>query len=236
MKFFLVGGAVRDSLMGIPSKDLDFAVEAPGFDALVAHLKDEGFTIHQERPDFGTVRAGIPEGHALREHARDADFVLCRKDGPSSDGRRPDFVEPGTLADDLARRDFTVNAIAQDPETGDLIDPHGGVLDVQRRRLEFVGNPFDRIREDGLRVMRGFRFMVMKGLEPSGESWTALVSPEAAEALGADAVAIERIQGELDRMVKLNTRKTLEVLGSLPTFTLDAIFRDGLRFAATLAS
>jgi len=121
---FEVGGCLRDEFKGIPSKDVDFAVEAPSFEAMRDELIEDGFEIFEERPEFFTIRAKVPKGNPLEDRTRVADFVMCRKDGPSSDGRRPDFVEPGTIFDDLARRDFTVNAIARNAITGEIIDPH----------------------------------------------------------------------------------------------------------------
>lgn len=232
--FFEVGGCIRDELMGVKSKDVDFTVVAPSFDAMRAELVERGFKIWEERPEFATIRAGVPEGDPLRSRTKDADFVLARKDGPSSDGRRPDFVEPGDLIDDLARRDFTCNAIARSVQ-GELIDPFGGQGDIEDRRLRFVGDPEERIREDGLRVIRGFRFMVMKGLVPTPFTAKALCSPLAIEMLAG--VAIERVQQELDRMLRFDTRATLDLLGhGMPPEMLErSIFRDGLRLGATLA-
>lgn len=230
---FEVGGCVRDDLMGISTKDVDFVVIAPSFEAMRDDLIAEGFTIWQERPEFVTIRAGVPEGHPLRERTKDADFVLARKDGPTADGRRPEFVEPGTLADDLARRDFTVNAIARDPLTGELIDPHDGADDLAAGWLRFVGDPMERISEDGLRVVRGFRFMVMKGLFPTADTDDALRSREASGMLRC--VAVERIREELERMLAFDTLASLDLLGGLPPWTRQAMLRDGLRLSATLA-
>ena len=232
VQMFEVGGCVRDDLMGIASKDVDFVVLADSFDAMRAELVGRGFTIWQERPEFVTIRAGVPKGDPLRERTKDADFVLARKDSATGDGRRPDFVEAGTLADDLARRDFTVNAMARNPLTGDLVDPFQGRDDLKRRTLRFVGDPMERIREDGLRVLRGFRFMVTKGLVPTVETWDALCSSEAARMLGS--VSVERIREEVERMVAFDTLATLAMLADLPDFTRAAIFRDGLRLSATL--
>src|SRR4051812_1141546 len=100
IKFYEVGGCVRDELLGIPSKDIDFVVIAPSFEAMRAHLLAEKFKIFVEKQEFVTIRASVPPGHPLRQRTRDADFVLARKDSPTSDGRRPDYVEPGTLEDD----------------------------------------------------------------------------------------------------------------------------------------
>lgn len=229
---FEVGGCVRDSLMGKDSKDVDFVCIAPSFEAMRADLIREGFTIWQERPEFVTIRAGVPEGHVLRGRTKDADFVLARKDGPTADGRRPEFVEPGTLADDLARRDFTVNAIARAAD-GTLTDPHGGVADIEAGTLRFVGDPMERIEEDGLRVVRGFRFMVTKGLRPTVDTWDALCDNRAASMLRL--VALERIRDELERMFTFDTLAALALLGDLPPLTRRAMFRGSLRLAATLA-
>jgi len=230
---FLVGGALRDEFMGIKSKDHDFVVLAPSFDAMREAILADGFTVHTEKPEFVTIRAGVPKDHPLREHAKDADFVLARKDSTTSDGRRPDFVEAGTLMDDLARRDFTVNALARNAVTGELHDPFDGLIDIESRILRFVGTPEDRIREDGLRVLRGFRFMVTKGLKPSSHTRVALVSELAIEMLGA--VSVERIREELERMFAHDTLRTLNIFGRVPENMQRAIFRDGLRLSATLA-
>lgn len=234
IKLFEVGGAVRDELMGLRSKDVDFAVEAPSFQAMLDHIqKDLGLKVFLAKEEFLTIRAGVPEGHKLRERCKDADFVLCRKDGPSTDGRRPDFVEPGTILDDLARRDFSVNAIARDPFTGELIDPHGGRNDLATRTLRFVGRPEARIREDGLRVMRAFRFVVTKGFAMEDETHWAVRSPVAVQMLSC--VSVERIREELERMFAHNTMAALDMLAGLHREMRTAIFREGLRLTPTLA-
>ena len=229
--FYEVGGAVRDDLMGIYSDDVDFAVTAPSYEAMKEHLESEGFRIFQEREEFATIKAKVPDGHPLQARTHVADFVLARRDGPSSDGRRPDYTEPGTLEEDLARRDFTVNAIARDTE-GNLIDPFGGQADIESRTLRFVGDPMTRVREDGLRVLRGFRFMVTKQLTPEPGTWAALTSDEAAEMLLS--VSKERVSNELQKMLDYDTLGTVQLLGQLPAPVLDAIFRDGVRLAPNL--
>jgi GNAT superfamily N-acetyltransferase len=227
--FYEVGGAVRDDFMGIRTDDVDFAVTAPSYDAMKEHLEAQGFRIFQERPEFATIKAKVPDGHPLQERTLIADFVLARRDGPSSDGRRPDYTEPGTLEDDLARRDFTVNAIARDID-GNIIDPHGGIADIESRTLRFVGNPMDRVNEDGLRVLRGFRFMVTKQLTPDPETWRALTSDIAAERLAG--VSDQRVANELDKMLDYDTPGAVALLGQLSPKMLDAIFRDGVRLSS----
>lgn len=232
MEIYEVGGCVRDSLLGVPTKDVDFVVVTPGgYDAMRAHLVESGFRIYQERPEFVTIRAGVPQDHPLRARTKDADFVLARKDGPSADGRRPEYVEPGTLLDDLARRDFTVNAMARAVD-GTLIDPHGGQADLAARKIRFVGDPLTRIHEDGLRVLRGFRFAITKQFRIEARTLDALQSEFAGEMLRK--VSVERISDELEKMFAANTVQTLLMLNDLPRVTLQAIFREGLRLMPTL--
>lgn len=239
--FFEVGGAVRDSLLGTPTKDVDFSVVAQeglfgaadeAFLALEAHLSGSGFKIFESRPEFLTIRAQVAEGHPLRQRTNVADFVLARRDGPYSDGRRPDWVVPGSLKDDIFRRDMTVNALCRDID-GNLIDLVDGVRDLEKRQLRFVGNPRNRIEEDGLRTARCLRFHVTKGFTMPDETWEACTSEFASEMLSK--VSVERIREELNKMFKANTLKSLALLTEVPNHTREAIFRDGLRLDATLA-
>jgi tRNA nucleotidyltransferase/poly(A) polymerase len=229
VKLYEVGGCVRDELMGTKSNDVDFAVEAESYETMRLYLVGMGFKIYIEKPEFLTIRAQVPTGHKLRERTKDADFVLCRKDGPSSDGRRPDYVEAGTIFDDLARRDFTVNAIARD-EDGNLIDPYNGREDCLDKVLKFVGNPHDRILEDGLRILRGFRFIVTKGLRPDYYTNVALYCDVAKRLKG---VSEERIREELNKMFAYDTIETLALLKGFPETMLRGIFKGKLRLDVT---
>jgi tRNA nucleotidyltransferase (CCA-adding enzyme) len=240
-RFFEVGGCVRDEFLGIASKDVDFSVVAnssefetaeQAFVALEQFMTSSGFNVFDSRPEFLTIRAKVPKGHPLEQRTFVADFVLARKDGPSSDGRRPDWVQPGTLQDDLQRRDFTVNAIARS-EDGVFVDPFGGVEDIQLRNLRFVGDARERIAEDGLRVMRAFRFLITKDFTMDAREFEILKSEFAAEML--QKVSVERIREELNKMFRVDTLGSLQLLCGLPTHTRSAIFRDGLRLDATLA-
>ena len=232
IKIFEVGGCIRDEILGIPSKDVDFVVVAPSFNHMRNHLVKEGFKIYIEKPEFTTIRCSVPKDHPLRDRTKDADFVLARKDGTYSDGRRPDFVTAGTLHDDLERRDFTVNALARNPKTGEMIDPFGGLKDLETKTLRFVGKPEDRIREDGLRVLRGFRFQITKGFSCEEETNRWLRSDLAAEMLSK--VAVERIREELEKMLAHDTLACIDLFRGLRPNILKVIFRDGLRLSATL--
>jgi tRNA nucleotidyltransferase/poly(A) polymerase len=239
-QFAEVGGAVRDKFLGVDSKDVDFVaipqdpswfVDADAaFMFLCTHLRLKGFKVFLETPEFFTVRAQVPDDHPLKERTNVADFVLARKDGPSSDGRHPDFVLPGTLMDDLQRRDFTVNAMAI--LDGELVDPFGGREDLDNRLIRFVGNPTDRIAEDGLRVMRALRFHITKGFNIEGQTWDAVNSDFAAQML--NKVSVERIRVELEKMFLFDTVLTMETLSDVRRNLKKAIFRDGLRLMPTL--
>lgn len=237
-QFAEVGGAVRDSFLGVDSKDVDFVAVSEqqfytaddAFAALVSFLSESGFKVFLETPEFFTVRAQVPNNHPLKSRTNVADFVLARKDGPSSDGRRPDYVLPGTLFDDLQRRDFTVNAMAI--LNGELVDPFNGKQDLKNNLLRFVGDPVDRIAEDGLRVMRALRFFITKGFDMDADTWDAVNSDFAAEMLGK--VSVERVSEELNRMFFVNTLESMKLITSLSDSMQTAIFRDGLRLMPTL--
>jgi tRNA nucleotidyltransferase/poly(A) polymerase len=242
MTFFEVGGAVRDELMGVECKDVDFVVVMEGvadmtaaeaFAAMVDALEGEGFKVHTTSPENFTARCGVPAGHPLRERCKDADFVLARVDGPSSDGRRPDSVEPGTLEDDLARRDFTVNAMAKDPVTGAVVDPHGGRADLEAGVLRTVGDPMVRFTEDFLRPLRAVRFAVTKGFVMTAECRAAVESPEVAAGMLA-SVSDERVCKELDKMFQHDTVAAMMLMASMPEHFQRAVFRDGVHMRPSM--
>lgn len=223
MNIFLVGGAVRDEIMGVPSKDMDFSVEAESFEAMKQGILDRGGKIFQEKPEFFTIRANMPG-------IKGADFVLCRKDGPSTDGRRPDFVESGTIMDDLARRDFTMNAMAKAPD-GRIIDPFGGQQDIHDRIIRCVGSAEDRLSEDALRGLRAIRFAVTKGFWIHFETRNFIETRPFAELLSS--VSKERQREEMEKMFAFDTVKSLKWLERFP-LVREVVFSDGLRLSATM--
>ena len=231
--FYAVGGAVRDGLLGIPSKDWDYTAVMAGVDTfdeawngLREHLTSEGYSIFLESPQYQTIRARFPQGHPKSKQT--ADFVLAREEGPYSDGRHPDWVRPGTLLSDLSRRDFTVNAIAQDAETGEYIDPWGGRQDLQDGMLRAVGNAEDRLTEDPLRAFRALRFLVTKDLIISGALTDALRRNYG----GMDSVSTDRIRDEVGKMFRHDVSRSIGVLSSYPRY-LDIIVDRGIWFKAT---
>lgn len=213
IKMYLVGGAVRDRLLGLPVKDFDYTVTVDGvgtgtvteaWDALRQHLWDLGFTIFLETPQYFTIRAKFPKGHINEKIT--ADFVLARREGPYSDGRRPDWVVPGTLEDDLTRRDFTVNAMAEDQD-GNIIDLFGGIEDLKARRLRAVGDPKERLLEDPLRVYRAVRFKITKGFYLDDLLLNAMRTVAVLDAL--ETVSADRIRDEMHKCFVHDTVDTV---------------------------
>lgn len=245
MELFLVGGAVRDEIMGIKSKDWDFSVvldpadiEGTGlnpFAFMKYELLARGFEIFVETPEFFTLRARGPKGFTFAGMDfgnQTFDFVMARKESGYTDGRRPDMVEVGDLMDDLSRRDFGMNAIAKDSQ-GNLIDPFNGQQDIADKVIRAVGNPEDRIQEDALRIMRALRFSVTKGFRIDGELDFAI--SQNAELLRN--VSTERIREELEKMFKVDTWKTIMLLTTHERFDMvgRVVFNlPGLRLMPTM--
>lgn len=185
----LVGGVVRDRLLGLEHAG-DWDIATSGRPEQVAQLFD-GST-WQNR--FGTVTVGA---HPAVE------ITSYRTEGSYRDRRRPEEVQFGaSLAEDLARRDFTINAIAWRPTdlstaSGKLVDPHGGAGDLQAGVLRTVGNPSERFTEDALRLLRAVRFAGRFGLEIEPETRVAIV--ELAQTVSS--VSGERLRDELLRIL-----------------------------------
>jgi tRNA nucleotidyltransferase/poly(A) polymerase len=207
VNIYQVGGSVRDSLLNKKSKDIDYAVEAPAYTDMKHYILDKGGEIFLETPGHFTIRAKMPE-------LGSADFVLCRKEYSYSDHRHPDLVEPGTLYDDLSRRDFTMNAMAIDIKNPMvLIDPFNGQVDVKNKLIRCVGNARDRILEDPLRLLRAFRFAVVLDFDIDDEILDVIDDTDINIAqLLTTSVSEERVREELYKMFKYNTLATLQLL------------------------
>lgn len=227
-KFYEVGGCVRDELMGLKTKDIDYTVvyerdsieqeqkpTAEGaFTLLEKYLTEQGYTIWLSTPDCFTIRAKFPLGH--KNAGTTADFVLARKELGYKPGTRQPIVALGTLHDDLERRDFTVNAIAKD-ENGKLIDPFGGIQCIEDRVLY---TPLDcniTLNEDPLRILRAIRFSITKEFYISPSIIEVIKNFNYKEKMGV--VSEERIREELHRCFKHNTLDTIGALMEFPDLT-----------------
>lgn len=205
IKFYQVGGSVRDEILGIKSKDLDYSVEAPSFEAMKNEVLKRGGTIFLETPEYLTIRAKL--------NGEVCDYVLCRKDGIYKDGRHPESVEPGTLKDDLLRRDFTINAMAKD-ENANIIDLFGGRQHLAERKLVCVGLAVDRLNEDALRILRAIRFMIKYDLTPDGSLRKCLLDDKIVGLL--HKVSQDRVREEFSKCFHFNTFKTLNMMVLFP--------------------
>lgn len=205
---YLVGGAVRDQFMGLSPKDMDFAVEAPSYAAMKEDILARGGEIFLETEKFFTIRAKVPGLGA-------ADYVLCRKEGRYVDGRHPETVEPGTILDDLSRRDFCLNAIAIDTETQEIIDPFDGRKDIKTKLIRCVGDPIARFNEDGLRMFRALRFHITKGFALERNIIPCLKDSNFFEPRLA-GVSLDRVRDEITRCFKHDTLTTIKVFNLFP--------------------
>ena len=218
-KFYRVGGSVRDSFIGgRKSKDIDYTVEADSFDVMRDAVIARGGEIFLESPQYFTIRANVPNLGA-------ADYVLARKDGAYTDGRHPDSVQHGTLADDLARRDFTMNAIAVD-ENGNVIDPYDGRGDIAKRMINAVGEASQRFEEDGLRIQRAMRFSVVLGFRMSPSVFSAI------DARLLQGVSLDRMREETAKMFAYDTLASMQMFETFPS--VRSLVFDSMRLKPTL--
>jgi tRNA nucleotidyltransferase (CCA-adding enzyme) len=180
-----VGGAVRDALLGHPHLDWDLATAATP--QQVRRLFPRTVPVGLE---FGTVGVLDRDGtmHEVTTFRRDVE----------TDGRHAVVTFGATIDEDLARRDFTLNAIAYHPKSGRLHDPFHGQQDMARRVVRAVGEPGERMREDRLRALRAIRFAARFGFEIEPQTWRAIV--ESAPYLGR--LSAERVKQELEKTME----------------------------------
>ena len=192
---YLVGGAVRDELLGLESKDADFVVPGVDYEGLRAALAPHGKVEDLEVAGRRVGARLYPRDRALRTLApAGIEFAPPRAERSTGPGRH-DFeivADPNlSIEDDMARRDFTVNAIARRLETGDLVDPFGGQDDLRNRVLRTVRKR--SFAEDPLRLVRGLRLISQLGLEPTEETLRQMRE----EAGSVRLVSGERVGGGL---------------------------------------
>lgn len=183
---YIVGGCVRDSLLGLSPHDWDIATSA---------TPEETERVFGDRR---VLKTGLKHGTVTVLCGKmPVEVTTFRVDGTYSDGRHPDGVRfTGSLREDLSRRDFTVNAMAYRPGTG-LVDCFGGLDDLENRTIRCVGNPDVRYREDGLRILRSLRFASV--LSFSLERKTAESATRNRDLI--DRIAAERIREEFVRLL-----------------------------------
>ena len=200
-RIFFVGGCVRNALLGEAVGDLDLATDALP-DQVMQLAEAAGFKAIPTGIDHGTVTV-LAKGvsHEITTFRRDV----------QTDGRHAAVAYSIDIAQDAARRDFTMNALYADP-SGNVVDPLGGLPDLLARRLRFVGDPALRIREDYLRILRFFRFSATYGDPALGVEADALAAC-AQLADGIDTLSRERIGAEMRKL--LSARDPAPALASM---------------------
>ena len=191
----LCGGAVRDALLGRVPADFDVATSATPAEGLA--LFPEAVTVGAQ---FGVLVLPRPSG--------DVEVATFRDDGLYVDGRRPSEVRYSDPPRDAQRRDFTVNGLFEDPETGEILDYVDGRPDLQRRLIRAIGDAASRFREDHLRLLRAVRFAVQLDFAIEPGTWQAMRSLAPLVA----SVAPERIREELVRIVAYGRGAGLRLL------------------------
>jgi poly(A) polymerase len=184
----LIGGVVRDSLRGQPVSDVDMATRLTP-DQVIAHLKAAGIRSVPTGIAHGTVTAVTGAGSV--------EITTLRRD-VSTDGRRAAVIFTEDWREDAARRDFTINALSANPETGEVFDYFGGRADLEVGHVRFIGDPLQRIAEDHLRILRFFRFYARFG---EGDPDTAAYDACAARANDLMTLSRERIASELLKLL-----------------------------------
>jgi len=216
--FYLVGGSVRDTLLGRPIKDRDYVVLTEmSFDELVTEMESAGATIFVRKPEFLTLRA--------RFNKEVFDVTFPRVDGEYKDGRRPSVVTPAdSLKQDASRRDFTINAMYLDAY-GVVRDFYGGRQDLEHKVIRAVGDPNERFKEDYLRILRAIRFACTLGFTIDDHTLLAMFR----HIDGLETISADRIREEVNRSLAADSQRTVLLL--LPVFSI--LERKGLTLQVT---
>lgn len=208
---WLIGGFVRDRLIGRPAGDADIDIVCVGDGVALAHKVASQL---DPRPsvswfkNFGTAQVKWGDW--------EIEFVGARKESYREHSRKPE-VEPGTLEDDQLRRDFTINAMAislNKADYGRLIDPFDGIADLAAKTIRTPTDPLRTFSDDPLRMLRGIRFATQLGFDIAAATWEAIVR----DARRIKIVSQERITDEINKIV----------MAALPSVGFDLLYRSGL--------
>ncbi|MDE2839190.1 MAG: HD domain-containing protein [Chloroflexota bacterium] len=205
-ELYLVGGSVRDALLHRPTHDLDLATDAhpPVIKRLLAQARpDSRYDVGEK---FGTIGATFGEWVVEVTTYRSEEYAFA--------SRKPAVTFGTSLEEDLSRRDFTINAIAQEPATGGMLDPFHGLQDLQRGLIRAVGDPAERFREDPLRMLRAVRFAAELGFR---------IDPTTRAALELQAGALEHVSTE-----RIAAEMTRLLVADQPALGLEALCDTGL--------
>lgn len=193
---WLVGGCIRDAILGRECNDIDIATSA-SWEEVERICQNAGMQVRRSGTKHGTVTVLVPKERDTEDYEA-FEVTTFRIDSPtSSDNRHPDFVEfTDSVIEDLARRDFTMNAMAWHPDRG-LLDPFGGLNDIENKTIRVVGDPNARFKEDALRILRGCRFASQLGFSIEDETIRSMLANKRLLL----AISAERITSELDLLL-----------------------------------
>lgn len=205
-ELYIVGGAVRDAIMGKKPKDFDLATDAFP-EEVVKMVQDAGYsTIGEVGQQFGVVIVQIPSDK------NGVEIATFRED--LSGGRRPDAVKYSTIDKDVLRRDLTINALFYDIGRGEIVDLVGGLKDIQDQKIRTVGVAADRFAEDPLRKLRALRFAGRTGSKLEKETADAILTDNSLE-----GVSPERIRDEFKKSIE-SAKKPVDYLNMVSHFSL----------------
>jgi len=205
-ELYIVGGAVRDAIMGKKPKDFDLATDAFP-EEVVNMVQGAGYsTIGEVGQQFGVVIVQIPSDK------NGVEIATFRED--LSGGRRPDAVKYSTIDKDVLRRDLTINALFYDIGRGEIVDLVGGLKDIQDQKIRTVGAAADRFAEDPLRKLRALRFAGRTGSKLEKETADAILTDNSLE-----GVSPERIRDEFKKSIE-SAKKPVDYLNMVSQFGL----------------
>ena len=204
-EIYLVGGAVRDGILGIETNDFDFTTNASPEDSL-ALLKKKGYKTTEIGKAFGTIETTIEK---CSIH-----ITTYREDTYGKDSRKPEVQTSNSLDTDLSRRDFTINALAYDINKNEIIDPYSGLKDLSEGIIRTPDSPDISFSDDPLRMLRACRFISTHGFTPNNDVFEAITK----NLERIEIVSIERIRGELTKLLT----------GKNPSLGIKAFVESGL--------
>ncbi len=204
-EIYLVGGAVRDGILGIETNDFDFTTNASPEDSL-GLLKKKGYKTTEIGKAFGTIETTIEK---CSIH-----ITTYREDTYGKDSRKPEVQTSNSLDTDLSRRDFTINALAYDMNKNEIIDPYSGLKDLSEGIIRTPDSPDISFSDDPLRMLRACRFISTHGFTPNNDVFEAITK----NLERIEIVSIERIRDELTKLLT----------GKNPSLGIKAFVESGL--------
>ena len=204
-EIYLVGGAVRDGILGIETNDFDFTTNASPEDSL-GLLKKKGYKTTEIGKAFGTIETTIEK---CSIH-----ITTYREDTYDKDSRKPEVQTSKNLDTDLSRRDFTINALAYDMNKNEIIDPYSGLKDLSEGIIRTPDSPDISFSDDPLRMLRACRFISTHGFTPNNDVFEAITK----NLERIEIVSIERIRDELTKLLT----------GKNPSLGIKAFVESGL--------